>query len=291
MKNVLPDFMSKTGKTPLKLTEEDLVTISYLAAKIAAKLQQIKKTYSNPKKYSEKVLKLLEHNKNMATAFIVLNSNDMDPFRLYKPSEIKNEMNKRMLMNITDDTTNLVASLSKNSISDTGDYLTSKDVSKALKTLEKEIELIKVDSKEKVKGIKGKQKVEFLGKPYFYKLPLESDSLKRIIDNPRAVEIIFKILMKMNLLPLLKFILEASIYAVRDSGRKRRMYELTKIAIKQIGKPSVEVDESKWESYRDLMLSISEDQLKTIVDKIAETTATQPALYRFILLLSLSKSS
>jgi hypothetical protein len=135
----------------------------------------------------------------MASAFIMFNFNNMDTNRLYKPSEIKSEINKYMQTDIPDDDiTDLAATaLAKNSKAGSHEYVTSKDISKALKTLENEIELIKGTTKEEVKSIKGKQKIEFLGKPYFYKLPPKSESLKRIMSNPKAVELVFKSLLNL----------------------------------------------------------------------------------------------
>src|SRR5215208_1933799 len=96
------------------------------------------------------------------------------------------------------DTNDLVAALSDKS---EGDYVTSKDMNKALKTLVKEIGLA---------NIKGKEKIDFLGNPSLYRLPPDSMGLKRVLSDPGAVELIFKILIKMGLISYLKFILEAS---------------------------------------------------------------------------------
>jgi hypothetical protein len=227
----------------------------------------------------------------MASAFIMLNFDNMDANRLYKPSEIKSDINKYMQTDIPDDTTDIAATaLAKKSKAGSSEYVTSKDISKAFKTLENDIKLTKIKGKEKVKSIKGKQKIEFLGKPYFYKLPPKSESLKRIMSNPKAVELVFKSLTELGLLPHLQFVYEASFYAVRDNVRKEKMYDLAKIAIKGIDKPDAKIDKSSWESYRDYLLSFSEDQLKIIANKLAESTAQYPALYRFILLIALSKS-
>ncbi|HJY14830.1 MAG TPA: hypothetical protein VJ225_02290 [Nitrososphaeraceae archaeon] len=221
----------------------------------------------------------------------MFNFDNMDANRLYKPSEIKSEINKYMQTDIPYDITDLAATaLAKNSKADSSEYVTSKDISKAFKTLENDILLTKIKGKEEVKSIKGKQKIEFLGKPYFYKLPPKSESLKRIISNPKVVELIFKALTELSLLPHLQFVYEASFYAVRDNVRKEKMYNLSKIAIKGIGKSDAKIDKSSWESYRDLLLPFSEGQLEIIAKKLAESTAQYPALYYFILLIALSKS-
>lgn len=279
--------MIKSGKTPLQRSDDDVITISYIAARIAVKLQKIKKTYRTPKKYTEKGLKLLEHKKNIAASFIIFDFDNMDPERLYKPSEIKNDIIKYMQSDMLHDTNDLVAALGDKS---KGDYVTSKDISKALKILEKEIGLINIKGKEKIKNIRGKQKIEFLGNPSLYKLPPDSMSLKRVLSEPKTFELIFITLIKMGLLSHLKFILEASFYAIRDQNKKQRVYDLAKVASKQIHKPKVKVEKSRWESYRTFLMSVPEDQLKIIAGKFAEYTSQYPTLYCFILLLALYES-
>lgn len=288
MKNILSEFVSKTEKTMPELTEDDIVTISYIAAKVSVKLQKIEKTYRNPKNYAEKALKFLEHNKNLVATFIVFNLDNMDNNLLYKPSEIKNEISKYLHTEIPDETSEIAAAL-EDKPKASSIYVTSNDISKAFKALVSEIDLVKLDTKEEVKKIKGRQKIKFLGKPYFYKPPPTTESLKRIIANPEAVILVFKSLKKLGLLPHLKFILEASFYVVRDYVRKERTYKLTKMIVKQIKKDTV-LDEPGWESYRNLLLSASEEQLKKVADKLAEYALNYPDLCRYILLMALWKS-
>jgi hypothetical protein len=290
--NVLPGFVIKTGKTLPELNDEDdIVTISYITAKVAAMLQKIKKTYNSPKKYAEKLLKQLEHKKNIASAFIMFDFNNMDTNRLYKPSEIKNGINKYMQTDIPDDDiTDLAATaLAKQSKAGSHEYVTSKDISKALKMLENEIELIKGTTKEEVKSIKGKQKIEFLGKPYFYNgfppLPFKKNNVQS--KSSRAC---IQKFIKLDLFPHLRFVYEAFFYALRDYVRKEQVYDLAKIDIIGIDKLDAKIDKTSWDSYRNLLLSLSEDQLKIIANKLVEFTTHYPAVFRSILLAALSKS-
>jgi hypothetical protein len=280
--------MIKTGNTLLELNNDDIVTISYIAARINAKLCKIRKTYRSPKKYAEKVLSQLEHKKNMVSILIMSNFNSMDTNRLYKPSEIRNEINKQMQTKIPDDISEIVGALTTTSEAGESEYATSKDMSRALKTLENDIELTKETTKQRVKSVKGKQKIDFLGKPYFYKLPPNSESLKRIISNPKAIELVFKSLIKLGLLPHLQFVSVASFYAIRDCVKKEQLYDLARVVNKLV--PDAEINRSGWESYVTLLVSLSEDQLKMLAHKLAESLVQFPYVFRFIVLIALSRN-
>jgi hypothetical protein len=101
------------------------------------------------------------------------------------------------------------------------EYISSNDIKKALKALEKEIGLINIPGKEKVKKIRGTQKIEFLGRPSRWQFPASSGELKKLMSKPKAVELIIKSLINMGLLPHLEFIWEASLYGVREQSRKK----------------------------------------------------------------------
>jgi hypothetical protein len=111
------------------------------------------------------------------------NFNSMDANRLYKPSEIRSEINKYMQIGVNDDVSDIVEALATRSNASEREYVTSKDMSRALKMLEKETELVKEEYKKRVKSIKDKQKIDFLGKPIFYKLPPNSESKKNNLQS------------------------------------------------------------------------------------------------------------
>jgi hypothetical protein len=68
------------------------------------------------------------------------------------------------------------------------------------------------------------------------------------------------------------------------------VYDLAKIDIIGIDKLDAKIDKTSWDSYRNLLLSLSEDQLKIIANKLVEFTTHYPAVFRSILLAALSKS-
>jgi hypothetical protein len=279
--------VTKSEKTLPGINEEDIVIIANVAARIAAKLQKRKNTYT-PKEFSKKILMLLKHKKNIVANFIIYDFNNLNPGTLYGPAEFKDRITKSMQSDILYDDADMIATV-EDEFKD--DYISSNDISKALKALEKEIGLVNVPGKENIKKIKGKQKIEFLGKPSLYKLPPQVESLKRVISKPKVVELIFKSLITMGYLPHLAFVCEATFYAIRDRNGEVMIYQLAKMASKQIDNSDVMVDQSCWEWYRNELLSKSDDQLKMLAGKVAEFVTENPALRQFILLLALSQSS
>jgi hypothetical protein len=277
----------KSGNTTLELSEADIVAISYITAKVARRLRKIKRTYQSSKIFAQNVRNQLENKKYMAAIFFMYNFNNMDSNIFYKPSEIKAEINKYMQTNTTDDTTDIISAGNCDN-----QYVTSKDISKALKTLENEIGLRKEITKIGVKRSKGKQKIRFLGKPYFYKLPLGSERLKKIMSNPVAVQIVFKSLIELGLLDHLQFLLEGYFYVLRDADKGEQVYDLARIGLKIAERTDtdIRVDKPGFESFTTFVRSLSEEQVKIIASKIAEVLGQYPDLFRGMLLFALSKN-
>jgi hypothetical protein len=282
--------MDKTGNSPLELSGDDVVTISYIVTKINSKLCQIRKDYTSTKEYAEYVIRLFEHKKNVTGAFIISNFNDMQPNRLYKPSEIKDEINRDMQSSTPDDISDLAGVLASKSEVGENEYVTSKDMSRALKMLEKDFGLIPKTTKKDVKGIKGEQKIEFSGRPSFYMLPPELENIKRIIAQPKAIELIFNSLVKLGILPHLQFVCEAAFYAFREYIVKKQQYDLATARMASKLVPDSKIDESGWDSYKNLLLSLPEEQLKILANGVAQSMTYFPSVFRNIVLIALSKN-
>jgi hypothetical protein len=107
------------------------------------------------------------------------------------------------------------------------------------------------------------------------------------MSKPKAIELVFKSLVNMGLLPNLEFIWEASFYVVRD---RASTYELGKLAEKSIDHLNLKINTNNWNFYRTLLLSIPEDRINMLAHKLTELSSGYPELYRFILLLGLSIS-
>jgi hypothetical protein len=276
----------KTEKTTRGFDDEEISAMLVTVARIAAKLQNIKNTYSEPKDFAAKIMKDLKHRRNLAKVFFTYSFNDMDQQKLYSPAYFKNEISVHMRTNTANDQSDILAASTDKSKTDT-EYISSDDISKALKALEKEIGLISISGKEKIKKARGKQKVEFSGgRPSMWQLPSSSVGLKKLMSNPAAVEFMVKSLFN-GLLPHLEFIWEASFYVVREQDRKRSVYELAKISEMSVDHLGIKIDQQNWEPYPNLLLSIPEDQLGVLAHRLSRLSINHPEVFRFILLLAL----
>jgi hypothetical protein len=285
MKNILPDYMKKVGKTPLEY-DNDVVAISYITALVADRLQKITKTYHSPQIYAKKCLALSEHTQNLCITFILFNVNNMESNRLYKPSEFKDEINNSLQTISPDNFSDTFDKMVRPVLHDNKKNVTSKDISKALKVLESEMAFEKAKSKDEVKKIKGNQKIEFIGRPHFYKLPNIANEIKRVLSNPEAVAITFRSLRKLGLERHLNFLLKASFYAVRESN-SRNLYFYSKTIIDRLPNFGITFDQPGWESYRELLITASDDQIEKAADKLADLAANCPERCSFILLLAI----
>lgn len=282
--------MDRIGNSPLELNENDMVTISYIVAKLYPKLCQIRKDYASSKKYAEDVIRLFEHKKNIIGAFIISNFGSMQPDKLYKTSETIDEINRDMQSGTSEDISALAGALTSRSEADENEYATSKDMNRALKMLEKDFGLIRKTTKKDVKAIKGNQKIELSGRPSFYMLPPELENIRRIIAQPKAIELIFNSLVKLGILPHLQFVCEATFYIFREYIVKEQQYDLASARIANKLVADAKIDNSGWDSYRNLLLSLSEEQLKILANGVAQSTPHFPSVFRNIMLIALAKN-
>jgi hypothetical protein len=169
------------------------------------------------------------------------------------------------------------------------EYISSNQIYKALKTLEREIGLINIPGKDKIKKMRGKQKIDFLGRPSQWRLP-SSTELMKIMSKPKAIEVIIKSLNDSGLHHHLEFVWEASFYVIRDQARKKGVYELAKMAEKSVDHLGTKIDQQGWESYRNSLLLIPEDQLKVLANRLFILSVNRPEALRFIFLLCLFTS-
>jgi hypothetical protein len=95
-------------------------------------------------------------------------------------------------------------------------------------------------------------------------------------------------LIKLGLSTHLQFISEASFYAMMDSIKKEQKHALARVANKLV--PDAKIDKLGWEFYRSLLLSLSDEQLKILADKVTELMVQSPFAFRYIVLVSLSRN-
>lgn len=161
-------------------------------------------------------------------------------------------------------------------------------MNRALKMLEKDFGLILKTTKKDIKAIKGNQKIELSGRPSFYMLPPKLEDVKRIIAQPKSIERIFNSLVNLEILPHLQFVCEATFYAYREYIVKDQQYDLASARIANKLVPR-QIDNSGWDSYRKLLLSLSEEQLKILANGLAQSMPQFPSVFRNIMLIALDK--
>jgi hypothetical protein len=173
---------------------------------------------------------------------------------------------------------------------DENEYVTSKDMSRALKMLENDFGLVLITAKKDIKSIKGDQKIELSGRPSFSMLPPNFESIKRIIAQPKAIEHVFKSLIKLGVLPNLQFVCEAAFHAFREYIAKEQQYDLASARIANKLVSDAKINSSGWDSYRNLCLSLSEEQLKILANGLAQSMPHFPSMFRNIMLIALAKN-
>jgi hypothetical protein len=273
--------MAKTEKTTPRFDEEDVLIMMNTVARIAIKLQKIA-TYDNPKELAAKILQDLKHKKILNQAFVIYNFNNMDVATFYSPLDLKNEIAKSMQVNTLYDNTDILTTLQESKT------VNSNDITKALKTLEKETGLIILTGKEEIRKARITQKIKFLGRPSLWRFPPNSEGMKKIMSKPKAIELIFRSLINMGLLPHLEFLWQASFYIVKEQAKNQNVYELIKSAEKSMDHGlNARIDQQSLEYYRSFLLSVPEEQLRLLAHKLCEFWVCYPRLCRSILLLGL----
>jgi hypothetical protein len=242
----------------------------------------MRRTFRTPKEYGERILKLLEHRKNSAAVFIFFDLKNMDPHKLSKPSNLKERVINRMQGGVSlDSDSDMTTSLADGLKSDC--YVNSTDMHRALKMLERDIGLISIQGKQTIKAIKGREQIHFMGRPSVYMPPPGLVSLKRVLSNPKAIELIVKSLRRMDLLGHLEFILEASLHAIKEAS-KDKVYEMAKLAEVQA---DYDINMLDWELLADVLGSMNEDMLKILAQRMASLMIEIPIYYHYILFTSL----
>jgi hypothetical protein len=289
--------LSEVGKTPSELDDEDIEIVACIVAKVAAQLQKIKLDKQTPKEYALNISKLIVHKKTIPATFVGCSFNTLVPGRPYSSTEFQHEIEREVKTNKSNDPSDLLS----DSYEDSNGYkISSRDMYKAIEALEKEIGLIHLTSKRKVKEIvKGKYNVRFgEGRPSFFMLPPDSVSLQKIMRNPNAIIIVVKSLKRMKLMNHMQFLSEAYYYLLRDHDdtQSRSLQQIVNMSRKIItddpndisGSNLREVTDSKWEESRRFMQSLDENQIRLIAKRTNELILQNPQLAKVILLLALN---
>ena len=279
----------------MKLNEEEIEIAACTVTKVAAQLNKIKLNKQRAREYGLNLGKSIAYKKTIPALSIVYGLNNLESKRPYNSAEFQKEINRELNIDALSDSTDLLS----DSYQETIKYIvSSKDMNKAIKALEREIGLIHIMSKKTAKEIvKGKYVIRLDGRPSFFMLPSNSDSLKKIMYNPEAIRVVFNSLKRMGLIDHLEFLYEAYLYLLRDHDRKYTdsIRDITNLSRKFVtNDPSdmtsstlQDVSNPELESAVQFLRLLDEDQIKLIAKKIIELIQQEPQFARVILLFAL----
>jgi hypothetical protein len=287
--------LEEAGKSKT-LTEEEVVIVAYVTAKVDMQLRSMRKGFSSPEDYGKGIFKQIGHKDKLIAASLLLNISDLDPKLLYRPEKLREIAAKQLQLYLETDNYNASMTSEKNVESMEIGY---QDMTRALKELDKVIGLENFNTKSEIKKqIKMNQKMRFSGSPSAYKLPSDISVLHTILSNPIMVKLIIQSLTRTGLVDYLAFFSEGFLHAIKlsqESGKgkeKENMKHLLLSSAKsspawnKIGPP----DKSYVENFCKFISIFDDAELRMIARDVAESMVQNPELCCNILISFLLKS-
>jgi len=288
--------LAKVGKTPIELDEDMKVTIACTVARIDRRLQKLRLDTQTPREYAKRISKQLEYRKTIPAASVALSFNNLDLERPHSFAESRESIRSEVDTDTSVDTSDLLLDSYQE---DTKEFrISSKDMYKAIKALEKEIGITHIKDKKKLKEIvKGRCRIHFeTGRPSYFMFPAELISLQKLMNNPEAILSVIKSLKQLNLRRHLEYICEVSFHLMRDQNKAhfQGYYQMTDMVREQIINdkdrgdstiPTIPIAE--WDSTARRAQQLSEDELKHAAKKTYELLTQNAQLAKSILLLAL----
>jgi hypothetical protein len=294
--NILPTLLSKVGKTSVEFDKDMLATIICTVVKIDRRLQKIKLDRDTPKDFAQKISKQLNYKKTIPEAYVALSFNNLDLERPHSLTEFQKAIKSEVNTNMAIDSSDLL--LDSYQEEPNGIRISSKEMYKAIKALEKEIGVTHIKDKKKLKEIvKGKCRIHFESeRPSYFIFPPELVSLQKLMRNPDAILTVIRSLEQSNLRRHLEFLCEVPFYLIGDQNdvHSQGFYKINDLTRKMIINDKDRADSTiptipraEWESTRRIAQSLSENELKHYAKKNYELVTQNPQLAKGILLLAL----
>jgi hypothetical protein len=276
---------------PNGLTEEEVVVIAYVTAKVDMQLRSIRKGFSSPEDYGKSIFKQIGHKDKLIASSLLLNISDLDPKLLHKPENLREIAAKQLQLYVeTHNSDFLMASEKKVESIEIGYH----DMTRALEELDRDIGLENFRTKSDIKKqVKMNQKMKFSGSPSAYKLPSSISVLHTVSSNPIMIKLIIQSLARTGLVNYLAFFSEGFLHAIKLSqeSEKDNMKHLLISAAKssrvwnKIGPP----DMSYVEKFCKFISTFDDTELGIIARDVAESMVQNPELCCNILLSFLLK--
>jgi hypothetical protein len=250
------------------ISKEDLSTANQIMIRCATKFQNILDKYSEPKKYSEMAARQLKSSKALCSLFLFPQLLNLDTSNLYSPSELKKMIsNDRQIGSTPNDNEDIIT---VNGLADeivSNKYITDSTLSKVYKKFKREGLLIHINSKRQLKNFRDKKTKKHKniyktrGRISFYTISPDVEEVRKVLSNPKAVEIINNGLKESGLLyECMEFIFKAFFYLMRRNASE----EETEVLKKAVGTlfpkvyPNLELDMKYWRSFKESLSSQDE---------------------------------
>lgn len=249
------------------ISEKDLLTANQIMVRCATKFQNVLDKYSDPKKYSEQMARQLKSSKTLCSLFLFPQLLDLDTTQLYSPSELEEKIVKDIKVGNTSTSNEVLTlnGLAKEIVSNK--YVTDSTLSKVYKKFKREGLLIHIENKRQLKNFraqrtkKHKNIYKTRGRISFYTISPYVEEVRRVLSNPKAVEIINNSLKKSGLLyECMEFVVKAIFYSMRRNASEEEI-EVLKNAVGTLSTklyPNLELDMKDWQSFKESLSSQDE---------------------------------
>lgn len=280
--------MVKPGDNPSSLTPDDYMIITYVIAVIYAYFEKFKAEYSSsPQKFFDNSLDISMNERN--ALFIFLDVINSEPDKLFKPKKFREQINNYLNTSAFGDIDNVIMELEDEM--NTPRRVTNKDVNKALRSLEKEIDLKNIQGKKEIKKLKGiHEKVKLLGKPSVDRLGTSSIQIKKTLNKEMALQFISKSLRNLGIVDSLSLLFEGSFITV-SGDKKGKLYDLIKMMDFHFGSPEQRINRTDWEEHRETVIDIFIQNIKFISKLMAEVLVEGSLFLPILLSIAVQKKS
>lgn len=274
------------------LTEEEVVVIAYVTAKVDMQLRSIRKGFSSPQDYGKSIFKQIVHKDKLIASSLLLNISDLDSKLLYQPEKLREIAAKQLQLYSETDNSDFLMASEKNVSSIEIGY---QDMTRALEELDRDIGLENFNTKSEIKKqVKMNQIMRFSGSPSAFKFPSSISVLQTVLSNPIMIKLIIQSLARAGLVDYLAFFSEGFLYAIKlsqKSGEHNMKYLLISAAKSspvwnKIGPP----DKSYVEKFCKFISTFDDVELKTFAKDVAESMVQNPELCCNILISFLLRS-
>jgi hypothetical protein len=262
--------------SPISFTGEDTVAINQIIIRCAAKLQNVIDEYSNPKEHANKLARQLNSGKTLSTIFLFSRLLNFSSTDLYSPSELKTMILRDIRPGIDNNAKNIstVDDLTEAILSNK--FISGSILSKVYNEFMRNGLLVHFNKKDQLKNFrashakKHKNIYKTKGRISFYAISPEAEITKKILGNPKALEIIDSSLKKSGLLDRsLKLLMKAAIYLlIGVNDKEADNLKKAVVALFEGVYPGIQLDMKDSDSLIEILFIQDENMLEKIAEML-----------------------